>query len=202
MYSEWKYRFKNMVEKSQLRFRKGITTRGALGISLILHLFIGMAFASFLAGKYYVEHITESSSIEFDLVTDTEVKFQSNTYDSNLSDQPIGQKLQNELQTPGFNGSESSAAGRESSIAKNNNNNKAVVLASLASLSELKDSFNFIIQKVSADSLTGFSPIQGKLPETEFYTAGFNGNGFGNDSGVSISLGGGGGHCPVGGIFR
>lgn len=195
MYSILRNHTKTMAQKLRNRFRKGITTRSALGISIFLHIFIAMAFASFLAGKYYIEHVTDSSSIEFELVTDSEVKFESNSNNSSLRDQLLGQKLQ-DFQKNGFNGTESSAAGSESSIAKNNTTRETVVMASLASLSELRQSFNFIMQQVSADSLSGFSPIQGEAPDTEFYTAGSNdGTGFGHGSGIGIIIGGG-GYCP------
>ncbi|MFQ5824471.1 MAG: hypothetical protein ACE5JB_10485 [bacterium] len=195
MYLNIKHRTQHIVKQIRFRFRKGITTRGALGISLVLHIFIGMAFASFLAGKYYIEHVIESQSIVFDLATETEVKFQNNSNNSNLTDKLLGQKLQKDFQTNGFNGTESSATGSESSISKHNTNRDAVVLASLASLSDLRESFNFIMQQVSADSLVGFSPIHGESPDTEFYTAGSNnGTGIGNGSGIRILIGGG--YCP------
>ncbi|MFQ5864399.1 MAG: hypothetical protein ACE5IW_04125 [bacterium] len=195
MYSILKSHTKTVAEKLGNRFRKGVTTRSALGISIFLHIFIGMAFASFLAGKYYVEHVTDSASIEFDLVTETDVKFENDNNKSNPTDQLLGQKLQ-DFQKNGFNGTESSAAGRESSSSKPNTRNEQVVLASLASLSDLRESFNFIMQQVAADSAAGFSPIHGEAPETEFYTAGSNdGTGLGHGSGIRILIGGG-GYCP------
>jgi hypothetical protein len=185
MNSVLKTQIKATTEKIRNRFRKGVTTRNALSISLFLHIFIGMAFASFLAGKYYVERATDSTSIEFEFVTENDVKFQNN---STIRDQRLGQNN-------GFNGAESSAAGSESSPSMPNPKREAVVMASLASLSELRESFNFIMQQVSSDSSSGFSPAHGEAPETEFYAAGSNdGTGIGN--GIRVIIGGVGGYCP------
>lgn len=187
----------NVANRFRQRFRKSITTRGALGISILLHLFIAMAFASFLAGTYYIESIKEQEeSIVFDLETETNIDFSSNSSNSNLSSQLDG-KLAENSRLSGLESSSSSGKGSPSAVV----NNESAVLASFASLTDLKESFSFVMQQVSADSLNGFSPVFGDAPDTKIFSAGFNdGNGYGNGrgSGISISIGGG-GHCPAGG---
>ncbi len=192
MYLILKNHVKIVGEKVRDRFRKGVNTRNALGLSMFLHIFIAIAFASFLGGKYYAEHLTDTSSIEFELVTETDVESSQNS-----SSQLLGQ-APNQLQKNGFNGTEESAGGRERAVSNRDASRQAVVTASLASLSELRESFNFIMHQVAADSVAGFSPVQGEAPNTEFYGAGTNdGNGIGSGSGIRIIIGGGlGGYCP------
>ena len=155
MNSKLKHQTIQVANRLRLRFRKSFTTRGALGISIILHLFIAMAFASFLAGTYYVESNKEQEdSIVFDLETETDIDFSSNRSNSSLSTQLEG-KLAENSGLSGLESSSSSGQGSPSAAVKN----EAAVLASFASLTDLKESFSFVMQQVSADSLDGLTSV-------------------------------------------
>jgi len=170
MYSKIKTYLKHVGTAMQNRFRRRLKTRDAIAISIILHLIIGAAMASSFSGAFFVKPLEDLHSIEFDLVTE-----KTNTpFSGQFTD----------------NSSSSESKGRAGNPAKSTMNRKAAVLASLASLSELRESFSFITQQVSSDSSAGFSPIQGKAPGIEF---GFkNEDGFGNGTGPRVLISGGG----------
>ncbi|RMD90659.1 MAG: hypothetical protein D6813_08835 [Calditrichaeota bacterium] len=192
----------NLVNKGRGLIPRRFSTRQAIGISLILHIFIAMAFASFLMQKYHPEGSPlNTSPLVFDLQTDTKVKFESQNVNQDLDNLTDGFNQPNEVVNNGFNGDAESAAGRASEAL--NSNNQDVVMASLASLSDLKDSFKFIMHQVSSDSLNGLNPIHGDMPDASYISTGnADGTGAGDGSGVTITFGGGGGHCPTGGIYR
>ena len=76
-------------------------------------------------------------------------------------------------------------------------NKEAVMLASLASLSELQESFQFVIQELSVDEEGLFTPIQGDVPDTKVIADGLvNGKGLGRRRGIIRVSGGGNGNCP------
>ncbi len=78
-----------------------------------------------------------------------------------------------------------------------NVNREAVMLASLASLSELQESFQFLIQELSVDEEGIFTPIQGDVPDTKVIADGLvNAKGFGGRRGIISISGGGSGKCP------
>ncbi len=170
MYSKIKTYLKHVGTAMQNRFRGRLKTRDAIAISIILHLIIGTAMASFFSGALFVKPPEDLDSIEFDLVTEkTNTPFSSQFAENSPS---------------------SESKGRAGNPAKNTMNRKAAVMASLASLSELREAFSFISQQVSSDSSAGFSPIQGKAPSIEF---GFqNDDRFGSGNGPRVLISGGG----------
>lgn len=140
-------------EVIQNRFRKGLKTRDAIGISIALHLLGGMVMAWYFVGAFMVAVPPVEESIEFDLISES----------AKLSflDQSDGQKM-----------GMPSLAGRSSKgLAKNPLDKKAILMASLGDLNALKKTFSFATQQISSDS-TAFSPMVGKIPSTEFYGAG------------------------------
>ncbi|MFQ5604397.1 MAG: hypothetical protein ACE5HS_14100 [bacterium] len=163
------------------RFRKGLSTRDAIGISIIVHIVIGSALASFLIGTMIVQPADLSQTIEFDLTTEEVSSVKADQLNGQNSDQF------------GVSNSEASKqVGRASTLTKGNMNRETTVMASLASLSELKESFNFIMAQVTADSVGGFSPAEGKVPGSEYNSFGLkNGDGFGAGHGAGIYIGGG-----------
>jgi len=78
-----------------------------------------------------------------------------------------------------------------------NVNKEAVMLASLASLSDLQESFQFVIRELSVDEEGIFTPIQGDVPDTKVIADGLvNAKGFGGRRGIISISGGGSGKCP------
>ncbi|MFQ5771493.1 MAG: hypothetical protein ACE5HX_13225 [bacterium] len=184
MNSIFKFYIKQLWNNIRLRNSIGINFRKALGISLFLHLFGAVAVASFFVGHHLIAPVTDEITIEFDLVNATNTDIQKN---KNNATNPL-----NTLSSQNAPDSESPKS-KSSHINRNE-----VIMASLASLSELKESFNFITQQVSWDSLGTFSPIQSEAPDIKSLTAGLNnGNGFGH-KGRRIRITGGGGKCPPG----
>ena len=135
------------------RFSNRLRTKDAIGISIVLHLLAGMAMAWFFVGTVVVTPPHTESSIELDLI--------SRNANLNSVDQSDGQKL----------GKSSIAANKAHSSTKNVLDKRAVLMASMADLSALKETFSFAMQQISSDS-TGFSPLHGKLPDTSFYGVG------------------------------
>lgn len=135
------------------RFNKGLKTKDAIGISLALHLLAGMAMTWFFVGTIVVTTPHAESSIEFDLI--------SENANINSADQSDGQKL----------GKSSIAAKNAHGSAKNILDRQAVLMASMGDLIALKETFSFTLQQISSNS-TGFSPLEGKIPDTTFYGVG------------------------------
>ncbi len=135
------------------RFSNRLRTKDAIGISIVLHLLAGMAMAWFFVGTVVVTPPHAESSIELNLI--------SRNANLNSVDQSDGQKL----------GKSSIAANKAHSSTKNVLDKRAVLMASMADLSALKETFSFAMQQISSDS-TGFSPLEGKLPDTSFYGVG------------------------------
>ncbi len=161
--------YKNTGEVIHNRFRKGLKTRDAVGISIALHLLVGMVMAWLFVGAFVIAVPQPEESIEFDLV------FENANHNS--VDQSDGQKM-----------GKSSLAGKSSKgFAKNPLDKKAILMASLGDLSALKETFSFAMQQITSDS-TGFSPMSGKIPSTEFFGAGSeNGKGTGR-GGISFGV--------------
>ncbi|NIR48183.1 hypothetical protein GWO43_06985 [candidate division KSB1 bacterium] len=183
-----KERFYNVILKP---FRKGIKTRDAIGVSIILHILAGTALAYFLSGTVYVVPPKESHSIEFDLITET--------VRSDLAGQVDGKNPQ-DLPAPGI---ESKSNGGGSSSATNAANREAIVSASLASLSQLRESFNFVTQNVASDSASSLTPVHGRGPNSDVFGSGLGSEaGYDNGSGIQVIFGGGGVCTPNhGGIY-
>ncbi|MFQ5649804.1 MAG: hypothetical protein ACE5IY_07670 [bacterium] len=181
-------RFRQMKEGIQGRFHRRVTPRGALGISLLLHVFFGAALGSYWVGARVAQQARHADEIVFDLQTIKE--------NPDLSGQQRAQASE-EYGLPNREALE--ASGRASSVVKGNMNRDAVVTASLAALSDLRDSFTFITHAVAADSVGGFSPVNGDVPGSEYDSFGRKkGEGVGA-GGVSVVVGGS-GFCPSPGI--
>ena len=107
----------------------------------------------FFVGTIVVTTPHAESSIEFDLI--------SENANINSADQSDGQKL----------GKSSIAAKNAHGSAKNILDRQAVLMASMGDLIALKETFSFTMQQISSNS-TGFSPLEGKIPNTTFYGVG------------------------------
>lgn len=161
--------YKNTGEVIHNRFRKGLKARHTIGISIAIHLLVGMVMAWFFVGAFVVAVPPPEESIEFDLILENA--------NLNSVEQSDGQKI-----------GMPSLAGRSSKgFAKNPLDKKAILMASLGELDALKETFSFTMQQILSDS-TGFSPMSGKIPSTEFYGAGSkNGSGTGR-GGISFGV--------------
>lgn len=148
-------------------FPQRIRTREAIFISIIFHLIIAAALSSFLVGSFYVQSHESANSLEFELLTERiEIRAAAPKATAAQALETVG----------GSSGAEQSAA-----------------MASLAGLSQLRESFNFIVHATTADSAVGFSPVEGKAPGTGFYGAAIgNGVGSGAGGGIHVVIGGGG----------
>lgn len=183
---------RGFMPRMRLIIPDSLNRRGALGISVFLHVFIGMALASFLIGKVVVEQQAETPGVVFDLQTNPDVDLQRLQQKASSFEATVNQRNRPQQESKAGSGRPSLKV-----------NKQAVLLSSLASLSELKDSFNFVMQSVSADSAKGFSPLYGNAPDTEAISAGFGkGDGYGDGNGIRVSVGGGHGSCPKPGIFK
>ena len=184
----------HLSNRIQTRYKKGfkITTRKAVAFSLVLHLILGIALAAMNRDKIAGLMTAKEENIEFELVTFKDLDLKSNTsrkgnLQSNFSSaKKAGKKV-------GLSSSTSKKL-----VAENVNVNKeAVMLASLASLSELQESFQFVIQELSVDEEGIFTPIQGDVPDTKVIADGLvNAKGFGGRRGIISISGGGSGKCP------
>jgi hypothetical protein len=183
----------HLSNRIQTRYKKGfkITTRKAVTFSLVLHLFLGIAFAAMNRDKIAGLMTAKEENIEFELVTLKDLDLKSNTsrkgnLQSTSSAKKAGKKV-------GLSSSTSKEL-----VAENVRVNKeAVMLASLASLSELQESFQFLIQELSVDEEGIFTPIQGDVPDTKVIADGLvNAKGFGGRRGIISISGGGSGKCP------
>jgi len=178
----------------QTRYKNGfkITTRKAVAFSLVLHLFLGIAFAAMNRDKIADLMTAKEENIEFELVTLKDLDLKNNTSrNENLQSNPSSAKKAGKK--VGLSSSTSKKL-----VAENVRVNKeAVMLASLASLSDLQESFQFVIQELSVDEEGIFTPIQGDVPDTKVIADGLvNAKGFGRRRGIISVSGGGRGNCP------
>jgi hypothetical protein len=143
---------------------------------VILHLIVGTALASFFLQTVFVT--PKETRVEFDLVADTiEIP--------DRIDNPI-------LNSSGFSDNDPEAAGQMVGSVKTPLKRRAVVMASLASLSELSYTFGFVNQEAESDSIGGsFLPVLGNAPNSDYNSFGLKkGEGFGRRGGILISGGG------------
>ncbi len=149
-------------------FPRKVHPKSAIGISVILHVIAGAALASFFAQAFVIKQ--NSPSIEFDLL-------------SEHKDLPFPGPVANDA---GFNENKSEAGKQTKSQVENVLNRRAVVLASLANMSELSYTFGFVKQDATADSLSSsFLPVQGNAPASEYNSFGLkNGEGYGGRGGI------------------
>ncbi|NIR48116.1 hypothetical protein GWO43_06660 [candidate division KSB1 bacterium] len=182
---------KQMIAQIQAHFRKGISKQEAIGMSIVLHLVLGLMFGAPYMNDASVMQTAEEDKLVLDLVRGEVIAVR----------RPA--ERQKDMKAPRKLGKKMGSSERDSKmfIAEEAKVDKrAVMMASLSSLVELRESFNFVIQQVSADSIGAFTPIQGSAPDTKFISDGSeNGNGFGSRSGIISITGGGRGSCPPGG---
>ncbi len=183
----------HLSNRIQTRYKKGfkITTRKAVAFSLVLHLFLGIAIAAMNRDKIASLMTAKEENIEFELVSkDLDLKSSTRRIGNVESNSSSVKKVGNKV---GLSSSTSKKI-----VAENVNVNKeAVMLASLASLSELQESFQFVIQELSVDEEGIFTPIQGVAPDTKVIADGLvNAKGVGGRKGVISISGGRNGNCP------
>ena len=194
--------FKNQVtlrtDRILSALRDKLTFRNTIGVSLFLHIFVGMAVASVFLGKQLINPPSEEL-IEFELVTDQELVEQSRAYSSDIN--PIDLfPLQNSASSLAGKASELSSSVANSNL-KNQPDRNAMLFASFETLSELRESFSFLELELTSSSATFVAPIQGAAPDVSTLAAGLaSAKTLGNrGSGMRVGIGGGGGNCPPGG---
>ncbi len=165
------------------QFRQGLNRRYALGLSISLHIFITLAMASMFTTKYLITPESDENIIELDLFIENESDRQRVVYSSNPTNSLS--QISTDVES---SGAKSGAANRDK-----------IIMAALTTLSQLKESFNFTMQTVSADTLDVFSPIQSNAPDITSLIADLNKNIISGNRGRGKSVtGGGGGNCPPG----
>lgn len=186
---------KQVLNKVTTRFNKRIrmTTRQAIGLSVFLHIVAGLAVAGIYADDLPSLIATEQESqIEFELVDLDKIRMTNSDSQNRSSDSQANSSSKKAGRLVGLNSSTSKKIVAENVAV----NKQSAMLASLASLTELREAFTFVTQEISADSIGTFTPIQGTAPDTKLIADGLtNGYGYGGRSGI-ISLGGGRGSCP------
>ena len=183
-----------LSNRIQDRFKKGfkITTREAVVFSIVLHVFLGIAIAAMNRDKISNFMTEKEENIEFELVSDKDLDLKNSTNQGNNA-QANSSAIKKAGKRIGLSSSTSKKL-----VAENVNVNKeAVMLASLASLSELRESFQFVIQELSVDEEGVFTPIQGDVPDTKVIADGLlSAKGLGGRRGIISISGGGNGNCP------
>jgi len=188
MYTTIKAYLKTVQNSFHERFHGGLSIRKSLLLSIVLHLIAGGAIAAYWAGSHMAVHMASNDKIVFDLETI------SPKHDV---DKLTGPQAKEYGVT---NPNAKDVSGKASSLVKGNMNRDAVVMASLASLSKLTESFGFITHAVVSDSVGGFSPADGDIPGSEYDSFGRKkgeGLGAGDGSGIRVS----GGFCPIPGGY-
>ena len=143
---------------------------------MILHLIVGTALASFFSQAVFLT--PPETRVEFDLIADTI---------------EIPDRIDNsKLNSAAFSDNDAESAGQMAGAVKSPLKRRAVVLASLANLSDLSYTFGFVNQEVDSDSLGGsFLPVLGNAPTSDYNSFGLKkGEGFGRRGGILISGGG------------
>jgi len=147
------------------KLQRGFSRRETVGISVILHLSLGIIFASIQLNKTDgIPILPEDTAIEFELITEDQLNFSSSMSNSDKAlDGPNQQsteaipKLGEQI---GLESSDSDVLVAEKiPVTK-----EAVMMASLADLKQLRESFNFMLSQVSADSSGAFVPLGGQAP--------------------------------------
>jgi hypothetical protein len=171
-----------------------------MAISVILHLSAGVLLASFHFDKTSGIPLTpEDTAVEFELVTENQLIFSS---DQSNSKNSLDGPNQNSTEAIPKLGEQIGLESSDSDILISENvqiSKEAVMMASLSDLSKMRESFNFMLNQVSADSSGAFVPLGGEAPDTDYLSAGSDGYGYGGRYGVRVSSGSGGGNCPGGG---
>ena len=171
-------------------FKSGFTFRRAMILSISLHIIGIAAVASISISKHLMLPVSKAIKVELELIDENTWDHQRVTYSSN----PVSHL------------SHISSKGESSSIKDSPLNKEEIMMSAFNKLSELKESFNFIMQPIKADSASKIAPIQGIAPDITSIIAGLNsGKDFGMRGRGIINTGGGGGNCPPrggGGILK
>lgn len=183
-----------LSSKIRNRLEKGfkIRTREAVAFSIVFHIFLFIAIAAMNRDKISGFMTKKEENIEFELVTVKDLNLASSD-NQGKNNQTNSSSVIKAGKKTGLSSSTSKKL-----VAENVNINKeAVMLASLASLSVLQESFQFVIQELSVDEEGVFTPIQGDVPDTKVIADGLlNGKGLGGRRGIISISGGGKGSCP------
>lgn len=154
------------------RFPNKLNTSQTILISIVLHVVVALAVAAFWVSSQISAEAHSANSIVLDL--ETVKSIQANT--GQLQQAVDGYSLPNP--------DAAKTSGRASNPMRGNMNREAMVMASLASLSQLRETFTFVTQTVSTDSVGGFSPMHGDVPGSEYDSFGRKkGEGTGSVSG-------------------
>ncbi len=132
---------------------KGISNRKAIVVSLVLHLMIGVALATFWMNTSGSRRTAmRDRTIEFDLTPTKKISQTKNIAKA----------------APQNSASRSQAAKAAGKAGGAKASREKVVMASLAGLSQMKASFNFIKNGgAAADSSSAFHPMSTNGPEVE-----------------------------------
>ena len=186
--------FQQFSTKMKTRFKKGLklTTREAVTLSIVLHLFLGIAIAAMNKDKIIKLMTAKEENIEFEIVAVKDLDLKNSTNQGNSV-----QANSSAIKKAGKKIGLSSSTSKKLVAEDVNVNKEAVMLASLASLSDLRESFQFVIQELSVDEEGVFTPIQGDVPDTKVIADGLaKAKGLGGRRGIISISGGGNGSCP------
>jgi hypothetical protein len=182
------------------KIEQGMSRRQTIGLSLVLHLSVALVFASLHVQKIVsIPVLRPDPSIEIELVTENQLDPLS---DQSNSTSTLDGPNQNSNEMIPKSGERMGLASSDSDVLVAEQvevSKEAVLMASLADLSSLRESFNFSLNQVSADSSGAFVPLSGEAPDTGYISDGIDGFGHGGRYGVRVSSGSGGGNCPGGG---
>ncbi len=167
-------------------FPKYVSAQNALGISIMLHLFITAAFGTYWVGSIENRDLNHVDDIVLNLET---IKFKPEF--SHGSSSEYGKS----------NSEAEKKSGKASNLVKGNMNRDAILKASLASMEDFIKPFRFVTQTIVSDSTGGFSIVDGDMPGSQLDSYGTKkGEGAGHGGGIRVRVGGYGGLCaPTGG---
>jgi len=148
MHALLKSNYTNLISAICSLLPKSISFRSAVGVSLILHVGLAFVATALLFSKQLMAPPTDEVNIPIELITPPEIEVEK----TSLPDKPVYDRFQSE--NPGANqAAENQLAYQQARL--------------LASLTDLKESFNFITQPVKADSMSGFTLIMGSAPDVQ-----------------------------------
>lgn len=144
MYQKIKHQIAHLLIRTKQKLPRRFSTHKALVLSVLFHLMVGAAMATFWAGTIYIEPAPQDRTIEFDLTPTRNVQ---KTNQNIAKSQP--QKTE----------SRAAISKQKGTAASGKASREKAIMASLAGLSQLKAAFNFQKQGVAADS-AAFGPVQ------------------------------------------
>ena len=183
--------FEGKWRLSRFYIKKGVTLREATVVSVCLHFGIVAAAATMFLGRpQLIGPPVEELNLKLELLAESEPAEQP-TFDYSKQAESAGNE-----QAAENNGIGSPQLGGDQVAEK-----QALLLASLNTLSALRESFSFVTHEVISDSAGAFIPIQGMAPDIRSLADGLN---------TAIEMGvrtgkigiGGGGNCPPDGIAK